>query len=85
MSHSNNQRRRNRTFRAEVLGSRALLSTAGVVSRPAAAAPLAPFARFSSSAGDPEYKGTMTGTIRVTKSVTKTEFELSTEFEFCRF
>jgi hypothetical protein len=63
MSHPNHQRRRNRTFRVEVLESRVLLSTAGVVSRPAAAvAPGARFAQVSSIAGDPKYEGVMTGT-----------------------
>jgi hypothetical protein len=47
----------------EVLEGRELLSTAGVVSRPAAAvAPLARFAQISSIAGDPEYSGTFSGT-----------------------
>jgi hypothetical protein len=57
MSTLNQRRRRNRTIRLEILDSRALLSTAGVVSRPAAAvAPLARFAHFSSIAGDPKVK-----------------------------
>jgi hypothetical protein len=59
MSHPNHERRRNRTFRVEVLESRALLSTAGAVSRPAAVvAPPAPFAQLSSIAGDPVLMGT---------------------------
>jgi hypothetical protein len=67
MSHPNHQRRRNRTFRVEVLESRQLLSTAGVVSRAGAAvAPLARSAHFSSIAGDPEYKGKMKGDFTVT-------------------
>jgi hypothetical protein len=64
MSHPNHQRRRNQTFRVEALESRALLSTAGVVSRPAAAvAPLARFAQFSNTAEDPKLTGTFAGTI----------------------
>jgi hypothetical protein len=67
MSHPNHERRRNQTFRVELLESRALLSTAGVVSRPAAAiAPLARSAHFSSIAGDPKYMGKMKGEFRVT-------------------
>ena len=63
MSHPNPQRRSSRTFRVEALESRALLSTAGVVSRPAtAAAPGVRIAQVSSSAGDPEYGGVVTGT-----------------------
>jgi hypothetical protein len=62
MTHSNHQRRRNRTIRLEILESRTLLSTAGVVSRPGAAvAPLARVAQFSNIAGDPKFKGTMDG------------------------
>jgi hypothetical protein len=63
----NHRGRRNRTFRVEVLESRALLNIAGVVSRPAAAiAPLARFAQFSSVAGDPTFKGTMRGKFQFT-------------------
>jgi hypothetical protein len=63
MSQLNHQRRRNRTFRVEALESRALLSTAAVVARPAAA--VAPLARFapSSIAGDPAYSATFEGTL----------------------
>ena len=59
MSHSNHQRRANRTFRVEALEPRALLSTAGVVSRPAAA--IAPLARVASSPGDPNFTTKMVG------------------------
>jgi hypothetical protein len=68
MSHSNHQRRRSRTFRVEVLESRTLLSTAGVVSRPGAAvAPLARVAQFSKIGGDPKFEGQLKGTFRVTE------------------
>src|SRR5262245_21797256 len=60
MSYLNRQRCRNRTLRVEVLESRALLSTAGVVSRPAAlVAPQAPLAHASRIAQDPEYTSKM--------------------------
>lgn len=66
MSHPNRQRRRNQTFRLEVLESRVLLSTAGVVYRPAAAvAPLARSAQFTNIAADPEFIGEMSGTFRI--------------------
>jgi hypothetical protein len=63
MNHRNHQRRRDRTFRVEVLESRVLLNTAGFVSRPAAAvAPGVRFAQVSSITGDPKYEGVLTGT-----------------------
>jgi hypothetical protein len=67
MSQPNLRRRRNRTFRLEVLECRALLSTAGVVFRPAAAVPpVARVAQFSNIGGDPEFKGEMGGTFQET-------------------
>jgi hypothetical protein len=66
MSHPNHQHRRIRTFRVEVLESRALLSRAGLVSRPAT--PVAPLAQIMQRSGFPEvtysYEGTFTGSFR---------------------
>jgi hypothetical protein len=59
MSHPNHRRRPNRTFRVEALESRALLSTAGVICRPAAA--IAPLERVSPVAGDPKLTGDVVG------------------------
>jgi hypothetical protein len=71
MNHPNRARSRNRTFRVEVLESRALLSTAGVVSRPAAVvAPLASPAHFSSVVGDPEYSAKFGGSLSGSKKKT---------------
>jgi hypothetical protein len=67
VSSLNHQRRRSRTFRVEVLESRALLSAAGVVSRAAAA--VASLARVAQVSGIPlitktNYHGTLTGTFQ---------------------
>ena len=51
MTGPNHKQRRSRTFRVEILESRRLMSTAGLVSRPAAVvAPLARPAVFASTA-----------------------------------
>jgi hypothetical protein len=68
MSNSSHKQRRSRTFHAEVLEPRALLSTSGLVSRPAHA--VAPLARLAVSQShvdvelgkDPEFSGTFKGT-----------------------
>jgi hypothetical protein len=73
MSNPNHKQRRSRTFRVEVLESRELLSTAGIVSRPAAA--VAPLERFALSSGIPAVKtvrtikGSLTGTGDLTYEV----------------
>jgi len=62
MSRPKHDGRRSRAFRVEALESRALLSTAGVVPRPAAAfASLARSAHSPSIAADPRYVGRMEG------------------------
>src|SRR5262249_45338373 len=64
VSSLNHQRRRSRTFRVELLESRALLSAAGLVSRPATAvASMARIAAFSSTA-TPEFSTDPTGSFK---------------------
>jgi hypothetical protein len=62
MSNPTHKQRRSRTFRVEVLESRQLLSTAGIVSHPPAVVPLERVAHFSRTVEDVKYKGTFTGT-----------------------
>jgi hypothetical protein len=64
MRNPTHKQRRSRTFRVEVLESRELLSTAGIVSRTAAAA--APLARVAQVSGIPAEKTVLEGSLKGT-------------------
>jgi hypothetical protein len=63
----NNRRRRNQRFHVEALEARALLSTAGVASRPGAVvAPLGQVVQISNIGAYPKFEGEMSGKFQVT-------------------